>query len=506
MNNKTMLDKNKNHAIIELFLAVISILLLLGLFLKSILDIDGSWDTWNYHLPFAARIWGIVPKTEYTFENIMEYRYQGFPLLASTLQGFLWLVFQRVQAANLVSFFSLILYIAFLKKYLQVPLYLSTITILSIPLVQIHSTSSYIDLLTNVFTSIFLIMIYKQGRYLLDKNNVTILFKDLFISLTFAAFAANTKFQAIPIILFTLINYLGILIYKYIISSKENHHKLYSIKLRICIISIIISLPLIFATPTKNLILHQNPFYPIQIQLFGHTFNYTEKTYKDSPNYLKNSPQFQRWIFSILEINSYDSNRPFLWTIDQGNVDRDSPANRMGGYFGAYILFNIGLLLYLCLHKNFVTRTYTIISFGIISIVTSIMPQSHELRYYMYWVIFLVSLNMYLIASNNDWEMKKPIFIDKTKMALSSVFFLFIVAFSTKFTYLLPHFFTLSSIKQNVDIQVLAKIESSEEQNFCLVGKQPFSFLYTSYFQQQSKYNLKATYKKEQCGNYKIIN
>lgn len=94
-----------------------AIIVILSMFFKSLIDVDRSYDSWWYHLPFAARIWGIVPVTSYAFQDFLEARYHGFPLLAQFLQGFFWVVFQRVQAANLVSFLSLIIYFCFLKFY-----------------------------------------------------------------------------------------------------------------------------------------------------------------------------------------------------------------------------------------------------------------------------------------------------------------------------------------------------------------------------------------------------
>lgn len=71
----------------------ISIVLISLMFLKSILDLDTSWDTLWYHLPFAARLSGLITSDSYSFENWIESVFNGFPCLAELLQGLLWSFF-----------------------------------------------------------------------------------------------------------------------------------------------------------------------------------------------------------------------------------------------------------------------------------------------------------------------------------------------------------------------------------------------------------------------------
>ncbi|MGB5635276.1 MAG: hypothetical protein WBM86_21190, partial [Waterburya sp.] len=48
---------------IETVLSLVAIALTASIFLKVILDIDNNYDPGWYHLPFAGRIWGILPKS-----------------------------------------------------------------------------------------------------------------------------------------------------------------------------------------------------------------------------------------------------------------------------------------------------------------------------------------------------------------------------------------------------------------------------------------------------------
>lgn len=99
-------------------------------------------------------MWGILPPDIYIFEENEQYRFDGFPLLADYLQGFFWFIFRRIQASNLVSLFSLSAYILFLKSVFKVSWYLSIIALLTIPLVQFHMTSCYVDLPANLAFSV----------------------------------------------------------------------------------------------------------------------------------------------------------------------------------------------------------------------------------------------------------------------------------------------------------------------------------------------------------------
>ena len=55
LTNNNQPKKNKQKGL-EIVLTVIATLVIISIFLKAIIDIDTNYDTWWYHLPFAARI------------------------------------------------------------------------------------------------------------------------------------------------------------------------------------------------------------------------------------------------------------------------------------------------------------------------------------------------------------------------------------------------------------------------------------------------------------------
>ncbi len=102
---------------IETILSLVAIALVTSIFLKAIFDLDNNYDPGWYHLPFAARLGGILPREMFIGdEKWFEPRFDGFPLLAHFLQGVFWRITGRIQSTNLVGFFSIVGYFFFLKK------------------------------------------------------------------------------------------------------------------------------------------------------------------------------------------------------------------------------------------------------------------------------------------------------------------------------------------------------------------------------------------------------
>ena len=294
--NNNISQKKKPRGL-EIALVSIATLLTISIFLKAIFYVDTNYDTWWYHLPFAARIWGIIPVDKFIPDLTIQYRFAGFPLLAHWLQGLLWFITGKVQAANLVCFFSLIIYLVFLRTYFLVPLYLATFSLLAIPLVLTHVTSCYVDLPGNIGISVLIMM-----TYLLFRDKKLPSQRDLLTMFLGAATAANIKPQLQPLT-FLICCVIGLrLFWLYSQQSSISKPKVS----KILLVAILASC-LIFATPVKNIALHGNPFYPIKIQVAEIVLNHelVPKTYQQG-----NRPQ--KWLNSILEINT-----PPWWSTDQ---------------------------------------------------------------------------------------------------------------------------------------------------------------------------------------------
>ena len=488
---------------IETVLSTVAIAVVISIFLKAIIDIDSSYDPGWYHLPFAARLGGILPKEMFIGdEKWFEPRFDGFPLLAHFLQGLLWRITGRIQSTNLVGFFAITSYFIFLKSYFQIPLYLSAIALFSIPLVLTHASASFVDLLGNVGTSILVMMTYS-----FYKNKELPNFPELLIAFIGAAIAANTKTQLQPLV-FVILIVLGIrLAWYWQQKPSVNLIKTVSIALLATII--------IFATPVKNTVVYGNPLYPIKIQVGGIVLNH-----KLSPDAYEEGNRQLNWLMSISEINA-----PENWTTDQWSGDPDR--SRRGGFFGAYVVFNLLLLVGFAVREFIVNKSnqnsdrqarVALLTAIAMSLVPLNFPQSHELRYFMYWMICLVSLNLYLISLPKNRQLLGR-WLQPKYMGLVFTIFLAIVLVRIGKLYAVPTFYTLDKyVTFGVKSEFLTQIQPNEK--VCLISKHigedtqtaptaalKYAFVYSSYFHPEIDfdYAIQAALDPKACGDRTII-
>ncbi len=484
--------KSNHKFTVESLLMITAFLLLLSIGLKAILDVDRNFDTWVYHFPFAARLWGMIPPDGFVFDGYFESRFHGFGLLGEYLQGFFWFITGRPESANLVGYISLILYIFFLKKYFNVPFYLSTIALLAIPIVQIHAASSYIDLPSAIAIAVLVMMTYHL--YVASKQIRNI---DLVVIFVAGFCAANMRLQFTPIVFIILCFTLYQLWFK---SFKTNNISS-SRNVILTVFILVVAMPIIFATPIKNLFLYGNPVYPVIVKVAGIELNHREETPPEPSLPGSNLPRPLLWLYSVFEIVP----RPLFdgdWSMDQGGTRIHG--DQFGGYFGAYVLFNSILFLYLC-YCNW-SRDTKIAAFIIVlmSVVTAFMPSSPRLRYYMYWMIVLVSLNLFLIC-NLARSALLPKFVNPRNMGLISGLTLGIVIFCTHTEYVRPLFFPFSVFfERKVDSNLLKQIHEGDK--VCIkIPHEQWLFLYSSVFQSPLNYSIRPGGSTDQCGTWKML-
>ena len=267
------------------------------------------------------------------------------------------------------------------------------------------------------------------------------------------------------------------------------------------VVILVVSMTIIFATPIKNLVLYGNPVYPVSVKVVGIELNHKEETPPEPslPGYNLARPLL--WLYSVFEIVP----RPFFdgdWTIDQGG--QRLFGDQFGGYFGAYVLFDSVLFLYLG-YRNW-SRDIKIAAAIIVlmSVVTAFMPSSPRLRYYMYWMIVLVSLNLSLSCSLAR-SVALPKFVNPRNMGLISGLTLGIVVLCTHAEYVRPLFFPFSVFfERKVDSELLKQIQEGDK--VCIKIPHPqWLFLYSSVFQPQLNYSIKYGESIDQCGTWRMV-
>jgi hypothetical protein len=331
--------------------------------------------------------------------------------------------------------------------------------------------------------------------------------KELLAAFLGAAMAANTKPQ-LTVLIALLWSIATIrLALLYVTYTKVNWRKYFSTLLLMAIAS-----GLIFATPIKNVALYSNPVYPVKVQVAGIVLNHraTPETYSQG-----NRPQ--KWLQSILEINTPE------WSADQFNRTNDKTLlDRAGGFFGVYVIFNLFLLIFFNLKKHTlqlnenkqVNPNVALIIVLLASAFIANFPQSHELRYFMFWMITLVSLNLSIVAALSQ----NTIFgwLKKEYIGLVSLCFLTIMCARIKSYYLIADFRTLEAYLKNIiNIELLKEV--SPNQQSCFISKYQYNspssvppqhiFYYNAYFHPEIgfDYSIKTVENPKQCGESKII-
>jgi hypothetical protein len=396
-------------------------------------DVSQAYDVWYYHLPFAGRLAGILDPHSYAFSAENQERYAGFPLFGELVMGLLWRITGHVAATNLLSVAALFALPIFLWRLHGVPPHVAFLALFAIPLVQIHATSSYVDLPANVLVTMLVLCVHRAWIH--DTSTITPRF--LLGAALLAAAAANTKFQLVPIVCIAALA-LAIRARRWIV---------------------LLAVPVVLATPIKNTIAHHNPVWPVALGSLPHV----ENAYASSPPGLEEAWRPTRFVHSVLELDNHPVASHERWSLDQWTPPSD-PAYRMGGYFGLYVVINLvafGAGLRRRTRADLVTGAV----FGGVTVVAAMVPQSHELRYYMHWMLVLVSLNLIRWAKDR-----------RLATGLVALGALAVVAWSTEGGYLYASGSNFDTfLAKRVDPSALAPGQ------LCL-EKPPFTVLYAPVF------------------------
>jgi hypothetical protein len=462
---------------LDLALRGLAAVLTLSLAASAWHDVSQAYDVWYYHLPFAARLAGIMDASTYAFSADNQARFAGFPLLGELLQGLIWRATDHLAAANLVALGSLVAIPVFLRHTHGVPHHLALLALLAVPLVQIHATSCYVDLPANACATLLLLCVH---RALVRREPPTP--RSLAGCALLAAAAANMKFQLVPIVAVAAATLVALSLRQLPRWRSLGAVERSATRARMLVLAC--AVPLVLATPIKNTALHGNPVWPVELVLFGRSLPHVEDAYESSPRHLAGTPRPIRFLRSALEID----NRPIAsrrrWSLDQWTPP-DEPGLRMGGYFGAYVL--VGLVALGAAARR---RTREAIAaaalFAVVTVVAALVPQSHELRYYMHWMMLLVSLALVL------WARDRPLL---TGLVATSA--LAIVAWSTDAGYLYPSGSTIDElVTARVDRRTIDAARPG--QRLC-VARRPFTILYAPLFHARKDYAVQEAATEADC-------
>jgi hypothetical protein len=158
----------------------------------------------------------------------------------------------------------------------------------------------------------------------------------------------------------------------------------------------------------------------------------------------------------------------------------DAPGYRMGGFFGAYVVLLVVLLVWRAIQgrRDRVVRVTTI-GFALLTAIVSVLPQSHELRYYMSWMMVLVVVNLYLARRSESR-------IHCAGVGLACAAVLGVVLFFTRGEYAYPSGRSFDElVHAEVDDAILGKVHDGDR---VCVRRAPWNFLWASRFHAPRSY------------------
>jgi hypothetical protein len=433
-------------------------------------DVSQAWDVWYYHLPFAARLAGVVPADRFVFDAANQARFDGFPLLAERAQGILWRLTGRPEAANLLCAASVPLFAWWHQRRYAVPWFATVLALFAVPLVQTHAASAYVDLPANAALSVAVLIAIDAWVLEAPPKGA-----DVAVAVLAAAAAANSKVMLQPLAFVALAA----------LAARARRFAPF----------VALALPAVFATSLVNLAAHGNPFYPVRTSIAGIALPGPEEPYASSPPWLAHAPQPARFVCSVLEIGVRPFSDPQRWTVDQW-APSDSSALRMGGFFGAWVVLCLALLAVFVVRDRSRVARASAAAFAAFTAILAWMPQSHELRYYLAWMIVLVALVLRLAA-------RRGAIVGPRAIAGAGALAAALVLIATRAVYVVPTGSTFAELlRGHTNERALDGVTDGER--VCAATPR-WNLLWASTFHPPRHYVLKGAEDRSDCGGLRVV-
>jgi hypothetical protein len=442
--------------------------------------VDPYWDTLAYHWPYAARIAGLCDKDCFLLSLGIEARYDGFPLLLTAIQGWLWRLTGTPALADLINIAMVVALSVYLRYRFAVPLAWSWLAFLAIPQVQIQLTSTYIDVPVNAAVTLALMVVL---RILIEPDADQRI--DVALALAALAIAAGSKYQMVPIAIATWGVVVVLATWKPSIIHADRRYAAFAI---LSVAGALVLLPKL----AINAFAFANPFYPIDTHLGPIHFSGLEdmRPTNSISDAWTDFPRSLRWLASVFEFDAFRG-RILPWTLGQGDVLQSSPSFRMGGYFVPYVLGAIAIVWWGA--RSSTRAKWVAAMLIVLSVICASLPLSHELRYYMFWMLSLVSCVLIVVHSpalaNPQQRVQRNVAHALVAIAVVSVITM------TGGVYLQTGGQTLHELLRGTD-SVVAQVP--EGGTLCVRNRHPRAFLYSSLFHPSRHYHTRSLFADEQ--------
>jgi hypothetical protein len=179
------------------------------------------------------------------------------------------------------------------------------------------------------------------------------------------------------------------------------------------------------AWPARNLVRFGNPVYPVKFpvapQLFPNAVMDADSGVYNLPVWLADQPRAVRFLASALEWSRFHSGERFVWSLDQGaRADpARSPHHRLGGWF-AWTLAGLSLGA-LRARRAGKLPAGAQVAFAVSVALIACLPQSHELRYWLFVPVGLAVATALGLAA----DVTRPARVVRAMVVLGAAFVLF---------------------------------------------------------------------------------
>jgi hypothetical protein len=179
----------------------------------------------------------------------------------------------------------------------------------------------------------------------------------------------------------------------------------------------------------------------------------------------------------------------------------------MGGFFSVFVLMNAFwfVFLQLRLRPKFGWKPSLFLCF--MTVMTAILPASQELRYYLYWMLCLVALNLILILQGLRGDER---FHARLLFLAGSASCLLFVLSSTGGAYLCSTGTGPAQLTKNLGItDQLSRMDLHPGEAVCVIGKNPLTFLYAPIFNHDlaaaTGYTILEAYTADDCMGQRVV-
>jgi len=326
------------------------------------LDLEG-YDFLYYHLPFALKMYGA---TTYQLFPWLDDLYQAYPPMAHAVQGFLVWATGYFPLANSIGALSVLVLLTtiHLGEGRKGTAGFFLLAFLSVPLLVRHTWIGLIDLWVGCFLALSFYCFYKWEK---EKRLAWLWRLGLFL-----AVACYSKYQAWPVAAVILT---GLLIGT--IGSRNHRATAVVVAIGLCCAG----------WPILNWLRFSNPSYPYPIPFASSlpsTVDLNRIANRFMPPWMITYPRPVRFVISFLELSRFNLAVPqMIWTNSGWQ-----PGERLNFHYklGGTSIVSMMILLpaaFIAYKKRLMPKA-TAITFVVSVGVVSMLPQSHELRYWLF--------------------------------------------------------------------------------------------------------------------------